>query len=383
MKKKSIVYLNYSPYENAGHILEFLLDNYSRVYLFSIAHHRLGNKGTSNKLTHYEKGRKTRTEYLPYMNIPDKFVVLFMPIRSIVNALQIILKILEIKKNIGIIDDYFTVNAFTASIGRLLKLLGIVNRTIFWVWDYYPLNFPTLTGKIMRLIYWQFDKFATYSDQVFYLSQRLADVRVKRRVVSKNSSVEIVPIGVDTRTKILKKRYKDLRIGFLGVIKKSQGIEMLLEGCDILEKYFKRLTFEIIGSGPDEAELRLKAPFSTNIKYNFYGYLSEEEISSILSNSLIGVAPYKPEKGSVSKFTDPAKLKKYIEFGIPVITTNVVDLSVEITKKKAGVVIEYGDCNGFAKAINKIIKNYGYYVKGVKHVREKYDYKIIYQKMFS
>jgi len=62
MRKKkyiatSIVYVNYSPYENSGKILDYILENFQYVYLFSIGFHNLVNKRSYNNLTVYKDGK--------------------------------------------------------------------------------------------------------------------------------------------------------------------------------------------------------------------------------------------------------------------------------------------------------------------------------------
>lgn len=385
MQNKSIVYLNYSPYENSGHILDYLIENYHRVYLFSIAFHPVGNRKSKNKLIIYGKGKIVREELLPYIEIPESLVLILIPIRSLINALQIIYKLVKIKREFGVIDIYFTVNAFTASLGRLLKRVGLVKHTVFWVWDYYPLEGVSLLSKIMRFIYWQFDKFATFSDKIVYLNHRIADVRKDAKVISRRKKITVIPIATGDKVKKKKKSFANIKLGFIGVLKQSQGIDMLLESAEEISSHFKKVTFEIIGSGPSEKEFtnRAKAIKTKNVKYNFYGLVSEKKFMQILSNSTIGVAPYSPDGGTVSKYTDPGKIKRYIEFNLPIITTDVIEFSSVIKKNKAGKIIEYGSRKDFVKAISEIIKNYDRYTNNISRLHDKYYYKAIYVDMFK
>ncbi|HXT84323.1 MAG TPA: glycosyltransferase [Verrucomicrobiae bacterium] len=374
--------MNYSPYENSGHILEYLLQNFEKVYLFSIAFHTLGKK-SQNKFTIYKKGKLYSEEYLFYMDVPESLVFFFIPFRSVLNALQIVIRIIKIKNNYGAIDVFFTVNAFTATLGRFLKKLYVVKQTVFWVWDYYPIRHPSILATIMRRLYWQFDKYATHSDRVIYLHKRLADVRKKTGVISKNEKCIVVPIGTGERIRITKKDTKIIKIGFIGVLKKSQGVDMILDSGVVLSKHFKHIVFEIIGSGPDE-EYFIKRKRNTKlVTYNFYGYVNEEKFRKILSGCMIGIAPYKPEKSTMSSYTDPGKPKRYIEFNLPVITTDVIEFSKEIEKNGAGIVIKYNDLEEFAQAIKIILKNYPKYRKDVIRLHEKYYYKKIYPTIFS
>ena len=45
MKKfNSIIYVNYSPYENSGKILDYLLENFKYVFLFTLGFHNIKKK---------------------------------------------------------------------------------------------------------------------------------------------------------------------------------------------------------------------------------------------------------------------------------------------------------------------------------------------------
>jgi glycosyltransferase involved in cell wall biosynthesis len=317
------------------------------------------------------------------MKVRENLVFILIPIRSLINAFQIFIKTLSIRLRRGKIDCFFTVNAFTATIGRILKFLGVIENSTFWVWDYYPPEFPTLIGRTMRQLYWQFDKFATFSDRVFYLNHRMADVRKEKGVISKNKKTISVPIGMGELIPIKKKTFKNIKIGFIGVLKKSQGVGMLINASKTLSKEFKNITFEIIGSGPDEKIFKADAKKNKGVKYNFYGLVSEKEFGRILSNCTIGASPYSPEHGTVSKYTDPGKPKRYIEFNLPVITTDVIEISHEIVKDRAGLIVEYENYDDLANAIKKIIKNYDTFVKGAIKFHKKYYYKDIYSVMFK
>ncbi len=383
MTNKSVIYLNYSPYENSGHILDYLLENFERVYLFSIAFHTLGNNVQYNKLTIYQKGKVIKEEYMHYLRVPEALVFFFIPVRSTLNALQIIKRIFSIKQKYGKIDVYFTVNAFTASVGRLLKWLGVVKQTVFWVWDYYPPTHPSAFANCMRWLYWQFDKFATYSDKVVYLHKRLADVRRAKGVIDPKTKTIVVPIGTGEILPIKKKNLSEIKIGFIGVLKKSQGLEMLIGSGEHLSQHFKKVIFEIVGAGPDSELFQSMAKNSKKVKYNFYGLTDEKKYEKILYNSTIGVAPYKPGEGTVSKYTDPGKPKRYLESNLPVLTTNVIEFAKELEEYKAGATINYGDSKSFSEGVKRILKNYDSYVRGVIKLHKKYYYKEIYKKLFD
>src|SRR3989344_4259945 len=175
-KQKNIIYVNYSPYENAGKILDFLLEKFDFVFLFSIGFHNLKNKKGYNNLLIYKNGQLIKDYLLFQLPISSKLTFLLLPLRSLIILIQIFMYSFWLKFKYGK-GDFFSVNAFTSWIGLLLKKVGIVDQTIFWVWDYYPPNHNNRIVKIMRSIYWQFDKISSHSDRVVFLSKKLIDLR--------------------------------------------------------------------------------------------------------------------------------------------------------------------------------------------------------------
>lgn len=383
MKKHSIIYVNYSPYENAGHILEYLTSKFNLVYVFSISHHSLGSRKAQNKLTRYENGKVTKEEFLYYMRVPDSLIVLFLPFRSITNAFQIYIETLKIYREVGKVDIFFTPNAFTASVGNLLKKMNLVGKTIFWVWDYYPPKSHSISANIMRYLYWQFDKYATLaSDKVFYVNKKLVDIRIQKGLKIKNLNSNIIPIGTDDKQSIKTRKTLSLKLIFLGVIKKSQGVLMVHESESLLNKHFGKIQVHFIGSGPEEKLFKDKVSTSKRIRYHFHGYVSEDKMEKLLSGGTIGIALYSNEDGNMSQYADPSKLKRYIENGLPVITTNETSFAYDIKRYKAGIVIEYGNIAAFVKAIKTILNQYDKYSKGAYHLRSRFNYKKIYASMF-
>lgn len=380
-KEKSIIYVNYSPYENAGRILDYLLEKFDNVFLFSIGFHKLGRKKIFNKLTFFHKGKIKEEKFFYHFVAPENLVYYLIPIRSFLNISQIFFRSIKLWIQHGKVDVFFTVNAFNTMVGMVLQKLGVVKKNVFWVWDYYPLNHPNLIIRLIRTVYWELDKLATKADRVVYLNSRLAKVRKTAGVIPKRSKVVTFPIGVGDLEPKKGKDKKKIRIGFLGVLKKSQGIDMLFDSARTLSEDLGKVSFEIVGSGPDEGYYRRSAR-GKDVEFRFHGYVSEKKISEILGKCLIGVAPYIPEDSNVSRFGDPAKVKRYLELGLPIIITPVFEFSKELEKSGAGLVVNYGDAEAFSNAVKKIINNYSTFVKRARNLQKKYYYKDVYKRLF-
>ena len=378
---KSVLYVNYSPYENSGKILDFLLENFTFVYLFIIAFHPLGKNQETNKIIFYKNKKIIKEISLSYMNINPKLVFFLIPIRSAINILQLFWHVLIINRVYGKIDTFFSVNAFTTWGGIILKKLGMVNKTVFWVWDYYPINHKSLVVRIMRWLYWQFDKFATRADKVIYLNKTMVRAR-KKAGLPLGSKYLIIPIGTNLNYGSNRLTSKKVKLGFIGVVKKSQGLDLLFDSADLLQKNFPGITLEVIGSGPDEEYFKERSR-RAHIITRFHGLTSEKEMYKILSHCTIGIAPYVPDESNVSYYTDPAKVKIYLGSGLPIIITNVLEFSKELSKWRAGIVIDYYKPEQLVAAIRKVLSDYNNFSKNARKLGQKYYYKVIYSKMFD
>lgn len=379
---KSIIYVNYSPYENSGKILDYLLENYHLIFVFSIGFHDLGNNRGFNKLTIYKYGKEIQEIFLYHMHVPERFVFFLVPIRSSINFFQILWRSILLKKQYGKIETFFSVNAFTAFLGMVLKKIGIVKETIFWVWDYYPIRHPSKIVTIMRWQYWQFDKLSSRSDRVVFLNNRMKKQWIIKKVIPKSAKYPIVSIGTDFMKVSKVKLKNDIRLGFIGVVKKSQGLDLIFDAEKILIDQFPKIKIDIIGSGPDEEYFKKRAQRS-KLKIIFHGLVEEKVFEKILSDCTIGIAPYVPDPSNLSFYGDPGKVKRYMSFGLPSIITDVFEFSRKLQKSGAGIVIDYFNPQEFVSAIDKIISNYSTYVKKVKRLNKKYYYRKIYSKIFN
>ena len=257
-----------------------------------------------------------------------------------------------------------------------------MKKTIYWVWDYYPLKAKSLQEKIMRYIYWYVDTDSSKkSTATFFLHSKLRELRNR---ISGNRQILkdlIIPIGTNAIDVGIKTKLIPI-IGYLGVIKKTQGINILFDSLPKLLKEYPKLKVEIIGSGPEEKALKKSAkPFADRIK--FYGYLeSLSKVQDIMTKWSIGIATYIPMPDNPAYFTDPSKIKTYLSAAVPVISTDVTPFCKEINKSKAGVIISYSK-NEFIKAVKTILDSEVTYSKNALNLAKKYDYKKIYRNFFT
>ena len=78
-------------------------------------------------------------------------------------------------------------------------------------------------------------------------------------------------------------------------------------------------------------------------------------VEEILARCAIDVVPYIPILGDPMYYADSSKAKEYIQAGIPIIMTRVLEAAVTIEQEKAGFAVEY-DKDGVAKAIITVLR---------------------------
>lgn len=110
----SVIYINYSPYENAGHILDYLIENYEYVFLITLAFHKLNRKIEKNKITIYRHGTIIEERFMYYMYVPQSLEYFLIPVRSFANFIQIVLNCIKLKSKYGlfIVFKHFLINHF-------------------------------------------------------------------------------------------------------------------------------------------------------------------------------------------------------------------------------------------------------------------------------
>lgn len=383
MKKNgSIVYVNFSPYDNAGRILDFLREAFPTVIHFSYDHLRLQNGRKTNLLTVYRHGEVAEKRTLIPLRTPEWLRFPSLPGVAILIFLQTLWHTWRLNRTYGKSHFYLSPNAYTAWLGTVLKNLGIVRKVIFWVWDYYPPGFPDWRIRFLRWIYWKFDKPAIFaSDTLAFISEKLLTLRHDFRTLPERKRFTIIPIGTNPIARVPKR--KRAIIGFLGMLKESQGLDFLFQALPKIAKKFPRATIEIVGSGPQESYYRTRAkPWSRMVK--FYGFVDrDEDVDRIIRRWTIGLAPYVPQPSNESYWTDPSKIKAYLSQGVPVITTDVPYFAQEVVRCAAGKMIPYGNEDAFVGAIQEIFKHKTSYGKNALRLANRYAFRRLYRKFFS
>lgn len=379
----TILYVNYAPYGNAGHILDYLKENFDDLIYISFIFHPVEQ---SSKVQIYHKGKLLKGIFIPTLLVPKNYVHHFAPLLSVISGIELITISIYAFFKFKIRPQIFLApNAFLILIGIMLRALSLVDKVVFWVWDYYPIPKEGFYKKVFYRAYCILDRRCTYmADFVWYLNQRLLEIREKLGIVSDMSKSCIASLGINRINTSLLIQVRVDTLGFFGVLKKSQGLELLLGSLPELVAAIPNIRIEIIGSGPDEGYFKeLTNKSSENHRVTFYGFIDDEQkVKKIVASWTASAALYIPIEENLSAYTDPSKVKFYLGCGIPVIVTKVPLLAEEIHKKGAGIAIEY-NTKELISAVIRIFAENNKYRENAIRLAHKFDYKKVYDNTFS
>jgi len=269
-----------------------------------------------------------------------------------------------------------------------LRLLKLIKKLVYYSIDFTPQRFshPFLNG-----IYHFIDKLACKgSDTNWVMVEEQIRKRKQYNTTKLNSApFSIVPIGYDIKKiNILPIEKIDFHnILYMGAIRESMGPQLAIQTMPMLIKKIPKIHLTIIGTGKYLDYLKeLVKKLNLGSYVDFTGYIeSFKQMTDLIAQKSIGLAPYMPIKGSFSYYSDPSKIKLYMCCGLPVITTNVATMSNLISKTKSGLVVDYSE-KSLANAIIFLLESrerYKSYKDAATKLSQKFDVNFILDKAFK
>lgn len=356
---------------------DFFLEHKTQELLF-IAHPLIFIKEFYNKSSRYEKykiGKLTAKKIAFHYKLPDILLYGKDFFYSVVWCLLQRVKY----------DVYIGVDPLNAFAGLVLKKLGKVEKVVYYSIDYFTNRFE---NKILNKIYHFIDRLCVkYADETWNLSSMMALARERYNLMDRKifNRQFTVPVGVWVH-KVKRKKFSEInrkKIVFIGSFLSLMGIDLILEAMPIIAKQIPDIKLEIVGGGPEDLSLRqlaYKLKMDKNIK--FHGWVSgKERLEKILSDAAVGLAPFNTLiLDDQVRNADPAKLKDYMLWGMPVIVTDAIANSKQIENSGCGIVIQYR-VEELAAAVIKLLKNatlLKQYRKNAISFVEQFDYKRIF-----
>lgn len=354
------IFLFASP-QFCGNIIEYFIKESEKLVVY-ITMPRFNNK--FNKVLLYKNGILISEE-----NVWSSGQILLYYILWYVTYIRCLMKYFSKKEQVVVItwQPFFF---FAMSIQKLLRNVIFV----YWIGDYFPpVNHTLMLYETVKKYY---HRRVHYS---LYLSDRI-NKKFNGYVAHKSNKKTVMwgvnPVGIEKRNSTSR------NICFVGVIKDSQGIELLIR----VMKEIEGSTLKILGSSTDElyrkylsliTELGLQKKVYFPNKM-FYG----KELENETLDCFVGVALYTVSELSVTYYADPGKIKTYMQLHLPVIMTPIAEIEQFITKFHAGIVVER-DIESVKKALLLIKKHYSIYERGVMAFNNYFNYESYYQDRFN
>ncbi|MDR1992281.1 MAG: glycosyltransferase [Nitrososphaerota archaeon] len=301
----------------------------------------------------YRKGTLKTEVHTPYIKTSD--FILYLK-----DFLMTFFFTFKLKKKFHV---YVGVDPLNALAGLILKRLGFTQIVIFYVIDYIPVRFKNV---FLNNIYRAMDRLCVYNaDYTWNLTDAMTYARQKAGIFTECTNQVTVPTG--THPKEIKDNSLVVSVHnmvFLSHLRKGQGIELVLDALPQVVQEIPDFKLLVLGTGPLETYFKkelIKRNMVDNVE--LLGYIeSHDRIEEIVALCRAGIAPYEPDSHSFTWFADPGKPKVYLGCGVPVIITKVPEVASEISRRNAGIVIDY-DSQELANSMITIIKNDELYEK--------------------
>lgn len=248
-------------------------------------------------------------------------------------------------------------------------------EVVYWIHDYWPMD-----GTSIRIIRFLMNFYHRKMKYMLYVTDRIN--KAMNGSIVNTFYKHTVMLGTSQPIPKTVSRPSCISLAFIGVLKPEQGIEELLKAI----KTDKNLSLKLVGTGDAIVVNKIKnliKEFKIDQQVFFPNkFYYGKELLTLVGNCHVGVVLYEETNMSVSYYADPAKIKQYAEFGLPIITTNTPEIAKYLTKFKAGEII-HENKDELITAIHKIKDNYKVYCNGIEKFCDYFSYEKYFDKKFS
>ncbi len=215
----------------------------------------------------------------------------------------------------------------------------------------------------------------------YYFSNKIISVTlplknfIKKKYKIKDNKIIVISNGVDYEYyHIKKKKHTKFNVLFMGGSAKWQGLDILLKAIDFINEMNIPVNFIIITDIPIHKK-----------NTESYVNMDRKSILDILSFTDIAIAPYTSFRNNISGIS-PIKIYTYLSAGIPVIISDIGEISRGIESSNAGYSIKSDNPELLAKKIQYVYNNRNRIVNmsgNASGLAKKYDWKIIASKIID
>ncbi len=144
---------------------------------------------------------------------------------------------------------------------------------------------------------------------------------------------------------------------YFGSLSLSSGhaIDLLLEAFILIKKALPHSLLLIIGGGEDIEFLKNQVDASIKDSVKFIGRIHPEEMPYYINQAHVTVNPVRDIPANYGR--SPLKMFESMALGVPVVTSNIGDVSRIIENGKTGILVKAGESTDLAKGILTILSN--------------------------
>jgi glycosyltransferase involved in cell wall biosynthesis len=175
--------------------------------------------------------------------------------------------------------------------------------------------------------------------------------------VTNTDKIKVIPNGVNPQrfsTGILKEKSSSapFTAGFLGSLKPWHGLSILVDGFAQFHHSYPNTRLLIVGDGTERESL-LQAIKAKNLESSVIltGSVAPDEVSHWLSQMDVAVAPYPYLEDF---YFSPLKIYEYMAMGLPVIASNIGQLTEIIEDGVNGLLSNAGDSRALASHLERL-----------------------------
>lgn len=303
----------------------------------------------------YKNGKITRNQKLySFKKRENKFFYfLMLPINYLLYLGQAIKYLRSRPKDK--VRVFMGINYFCAFTGIIMKKLGKVDYVIYRVMDFFPVP-ESGFYRFLNKIFHKFDKYCLKnSDSVWFTTEGHIVGREKYGYFDrKKAHYQMIPLAVDMKKFVIKKvSNKDMI--YCGTISKYHMFDLIFDVVEEVSRDHPKFKLKVVGGGPDKDHYK-KLVKERKLEKNivFYGFLPEgEKFTKVMSENVLGIALYRDEEDFM-KYTEPAKVKYYLNFGVAPIVSDVPRIARELDEKNVAFCVK-NDKEEIVKIINKYL----------------------------
>lgn len=164
--------------------------------------------------------------------------------------------------------------------------------------------------------------------------------------------VHVVPNGVDPArfAPVPRPDPRCFTAGFVGTLKPWHGVDVLVRALAVLAAEDPTWRLLVVGDGPERQRLEQTAvDLGVGDAVTFTGAVTERDVPRLLTRMDAGVAPY-PDSGYFS----PLKVLEYFAAGLPVVASNVREVTDLVRDRETGMLCVPGDPTSLAAALRRL-----------------------------